>query len=98
MNLYEQYKNLSLFELMLLFHLHTKEAKLLSHPSAENIQKLANSYLELIDIRIQREKEDWTQFGQPEEIVKQTLEAFIKTRENIITNGKVDSGREIKEQ
>lgn len=88
MKLYEQYKDLSLFELMLLFHLHSKEANLLQkadNRASEKVSELAQSYLELLDLRIQEGEQVWAEFKSAENIIKETLEAFIKTREKLIT-------------
>lgn len=93
--LFKAYQKVSLFELILFFHLHMKEAEALREvvpDKAKDLEHLALSYLELLDMRIQLgEKSIWN-FATVEEVMKEALERFVKTRQ--VSSEKVPENKE----
>lgn len=82
--LFEVYQKISLFELILFFHLHMKEAEALREivpDKAKELEGIAMSYLELLDIRIQLGEKNIWNFSSVEDIIKEALERFVKTRQ-----------------
>lgn len=81
-NLINLYKKFSAFELMMLFHLHKKEAeffKEINHPKADKVEEIAKAYLEVLDILIQDGLNPEDIF-KVEQVSKEALKSFLLTR------------------